>query len=53
MLVKYAGALRREEAANLKWRDLKSRPDLGDGVGQLTVFGKGGKVEAVPVPARV
>ena len=51
LLVMYAGALRREEAAGLKWRDLAARPDLGAGVGQLTVFGKGGKTGIVAIPA--
>ncbi len=51
LLVMYAGALRREEAANLKWRDLTARPDLGPGVGQLTVFGKGEKTGVVAIPA--
>ena len=51
LLVMYAGALRREEAADLKWRDLADRPDLGPGVGQLTVFGKGGKTGVVAIPA--
>jgi integrase len=51
LLVLYAGALRREEAAGLKWRDLTDRPDLGPGVGQLAVFGKGGKTGVVAIPA--
>lgn len=49
----YAGALRREEACGLKWRDVVARPDLGPGLGQLTVFGKGSKTGAVVLPASV
>ena len=49
----YAGALRREEACGLKWRDVAARPDLGPGLGQLTVFGKGSKTGAVVLPASV
>lgn len=51
LLVMYAGALRREEVTSLKWRDLTARPDLGAGVGQLTVFGKGRKTGIVAIPA--
>lgn len=51
--VLYAGALRREEAVVLKWRDLKDREDLGAGVGQATLFGKGSKTGAVLLPASV
>ena len=49
----YAGALRREEACVLKWRDVAARPDLGPGLGQLTVFGKGSKTGAVVLPGPV
>ncbi len=49
----YAGALRREEAVRLKWRDLKDRDDLGEGIGQATLFGKGSKTGVVLVPANV
>ena len=49
----YGGALRREEAGGLKWRDVAARPDLGPGLGQLTVFGKGSKTGAVVLPASV
>lgn len=49
----YAGALRREEACGLKWRDVAARPDLGPGLGQLTVFGKGSKTGAVVLPGSV
>ena len=49
----YAGALRREEAVRLKWRDLKDRDDLGPGVGQATVFGKGSKTGVTLLPASV
>ena len=51
LLIMYAGALRREEAAGLKWRDLTARPDLGPGVAQLAVFGKGRKTGIVAIPA--
>ncbi|HEX6711523.1 MAG TPA: site-specific integrase [Rubrobacter sp.] len=51
--VLYAGALRREEAVRLKWRDLKDRDDLGAGVGQATLFGKGAKTGVALLPASV
>jgi integrase/recombinase XerD len=51
--VLYAGALRREEAVRLKWRDLKDRDDLGPGVGQATLFGKGSKTGVALLPASV
>jgi len=51
--VLYAGALRREEAVRLKWRDLKDRDDLGAGVGQATLFGKGSKTGVALLPASV
>lgn len=51
--VLYAGALRREEAVRLKWRDLKDRDDLGPGVGQATVFGKGSKTGVALLPGSV
>ncbi|HET7479256.1 MAG TPA: tyrosine-type recombinase/integrase [Rubrobacteraceae bacterium] len=49
----YAGALRREEAVHLKWRDLKDRDDLGAGVGQATIFGKGSRTGVTLLPASV
>jgi integrase/recombinase XerD len=49
----YAGALRREEAVRLKWRDLKDRDDLAPGLGQATLFGKGSKTGVVLLPASV
>ena len=49
----YAGALRREEAVRLKWRDLKDRDDLGSGVGQATLLGKGSKTGVTLLPASV
>ena len=49
----YAGALRREEAVRLEWRDLKDRHDLGEGVGQATLFGKGSKTGVALLPASV
>jgi integrase/recombinase XerD len=51
--VLYAGALRRDEAVRLKWRDLKDRDDLGSGVGQATLFGKGSKTGVALLPASV
>jgi integrase/recombinase XerD len=51
--VLYAGALRREEAVRLKWRDLKDREDLGTGLGQATLFGKGSKTGVALLPASV
>jgi integrase/recombinase XerD len=51
--VLYAGALRREEAVRLKWRDLKDRDDLGAGVGQATLLGKGSKTGVALLPASV
>ena len=51
--VLYAGALRREEVVSLKWRDLKDRDDLGMGVGQATLFGKGSKTGVALLPASV
>src|SRR5215203_1491930 len=51
--VLYAGALRREEAVRLRWRDLKDRDDLGAGVGQATLFGKGSKTGVALLPASV
>jgi integrase/recombinase XerD len=49
----YAGALRREEAVRLKWRDLKDRDDLGPGLGQATLFGKGSRTGVALLPASV
>ena len=51
--VLYAGALRREEAVRLKWRDLKDRDDLGPGLGQVALFGKGSKTGVALLPASV
>jgi integrase/recombinase XerD len=45
--------LRREEAVRLKWRDLKERDDLGPGLGQATLFGKGSKTGVALLPASV
>ncbi len=53
LAVLYAGALRREEAVRLEWRDLKDRGDLGEGVGQATLFGKGSKTGVALLPASV
>ncbi len=45
----YAGGLRVSELCALKWRDLKPRNQLG----QVTVFGKGGKTRTVLLPQGV
>ncbi|CCQ65032.1 Integrase [Crocosphaera watsonii WH 0402] len=45
----YAGGLRVSELCALKWRDLKPRHQLG----QVTVFGKGGKTRTVLLPQGV
>lgn len=49
----YAGGLRREDVCVLKWRDLKSRDDVRAGAGQVTVFGKGGKIGYILLPPSV
>ena len=51
--VLYAGALRREEAVRLKWRNLKGRDELGAGVGQATLFGEGSKTGVALLPASI
>jgi integrase/recombinase XerD len=43
----YAGRLRRKEVCSLEWRDVKEKED---GLGQITVFGKGGKTGVVLLP---
>jgi len=53
LLTLYAGGLRREDACSLKWRDVKERPDVGAGYGQITVFGKGGKTGNILLPPSV
>lgn len=53
LCVLYAGALRREEAVDLKWRDLKDRDDLAPSVGQATLFGKGSKTGVTLLPESV
>jgi len=45
----YAGGLRVSELCALKWKDLKTRNQLG----QVTVFGKGGKTRTVLLPESV
>jgi integrase/recombinase XerD len=48
--VLYYGGLRESEACGLRWRDVQAR---GGGRVQVTVFGKGGKTRAVPLPPHV
>jgi integrase/recombinase XerD len=44
--VLYLGGLRVSEACNLRWRNLQARA----GAGQVTVYGKGGRTRAIPIP---
>jgi polyhydroxyalkanoate synthesis regulator protein len=37
----------------LRWRDTKDRDDLGPGIGQATLFGKGSKTGVALLPASV
>lgn len=53
LLTLYAGGLRREDVCLLKWRDVKARDELGAGMGQVAIFGKGGKTGSVLLPASV
>jgi site-specific recombinase XerD len=46
----YASALRVHELCNLEWKHLQAQ---GEGEGQVTVFGKGGKTRSVQLPASV
>jgi integrase/recombinase XerD len=46
----YVAGLRVSEATGLRWRDLQARDK---GLGQVTVFGKGGKTRRVLLPAAV
>ena len=46
----YAGGLRVSELVALRWRDFQPR---GEGEGQVTVYGKGGKTRTVLLPAPV
>src|SRR5260370_29473978 len=45
----YAGGLRVSEACGLRWRNLSA----AGAAGQVTVFGKGGRTRAVPLPAEL
>lgn len=49
LLVLYTGGFRVSEICSLKWRHLQER----DAVGQITVFGKGGKTRTVLMPRSV
>lgn len=53
LLTLYAGGLRREDVCLLKWRDVKARDELGPGMGQIAIFGKGGKTGSVLLPPNV
>jgi integrase/recombinase XerD len=46
----YASAVRVSELCSLSWRDARSN---GDGTGQITIFGKGGKTRVVFLQATV
>ncbi len=46
----YASAVRVRELCNLEWKHLQAQ---GEGEGQVTVFGKGGKTRSVQLPASV
>lgn len=46
----YSAGLRISEACGLCWRDLVER---GDGTGQITVFGKGGKTRHILLPQAI
>jgi integrase/recombinase XerD len=43
----YLSGCRVSELCGLRWRDLQAREDSG----QVTVYGKGGKTRAIPLPA--
>ena len=53
----YASGGRISDVEDLRWRDLKDRPDLegpnGRSGGQVTFFGKGGKTRAVTLYSKV
>jgi len=53
----YASGGRVSDVEDLRWRDLKDRPDLngpdGRSGGQVTFFGKGGKTRAVTLYSKV
>lgn len=53
LLTLYAGGLRREDVCLLKWRDVKARDELGVGMGQIAIYGKGGKTGSVLLPSSV
>lgn len=50
LLLLYVSAIRVSECCSLKWRDLQDRHG---GAGQITVLGKGGKTNAIHLPASV
>ena len=53
----YASGGRVSDVEDLRWRDLKDRPDLegpdGHSGGQVTFFGKGGKTRAVTLYSKI
>jgi integrase/recombinase XerD len=53
----YAAGLRSAEVTGLKWRDVTDRDEIGSsqgqGRGQITVFGKGGKTRNVLLPVSI
>lgn len=53
LLTLYAGGLRREDVCRLKWADVSPRDEIGVGMGQIALFGKGGKSGSVLLPASV
>jgi integrase/recombinase XerD len=53
ILLLYAAAIRREELCGLRWRDCQARVIAGEATGQITVYGKGGKTRAIPLPSAV
>lgn len=53
VLVLYASAIRRAELCGLRWRDCQARVIDGEATGQITVYGKGQKTRAIPLPPTV
>ena len=50
LILLYASAVRVRELCSLEWKHLQAQ---GEGEGQVTVFGKGGKTRSVQLPASV
>jgi integrase/recombinase XerD len=53
VLLLYASAIRRAELCGLCWRDCQARVIEGAATGQITVYGKGQKTRAIPLPPTV